>query len=255
MSQILGRAAKKGLGGGIPGFIAGVIQVLTLMWLRTVVNYQSRYGTNFRQTLVTLFNDGGIPRFYRGLSFALVQAPLSRFAATAANDGCQALLSSLEFSKHWGPARGTVVSSVVVGLWRMLLMPIDTCKTVLQVDSFEGFKNLMRRVSSGKIGLLYQGCFALVASSMVGYFPWFYTFRLMSESHLVQATFHSSIIRNAFVGFTASVVSDITSNSIRVIKTTKQSMGSRHAVSYGEAISIILSEDGWRVSQVLFVTF
>ena len=36
-------------------------------------------------------------------------------------------------------------------------MPIDTCKTVLQVDSAEGFRNLMRRVKAGKIGLLYQG--------------------------------------------------------------------------------------------------
>ena len=31
------------------------------------------------------------------------------------------------------------------------------CKTVLQVDSAEGFQNLMRRVKAGKMGLLYQG--------------------------------------------------------------------------------------------------
>ena len=39
----------------------------------------------------------------------------------------------------------------------MMLMPIDTCKTVLQVDSVEGFRNLMRKVKSGKIYVLYQG--------------------------------------------------------------------------------------------------
>jgi hypothetical protein len=33
-------------------------------------------------------------RFYRGISFALVQAPLVRFGATAANDGVIALMSS-----------------------------------------------------------------------------------------------------------------------------------------------------------------
>lgn len=250
LSQILAEAGRKGLGGGVPGFVAGVIQVLTLMWLRTVVNYQSRYGTTFRQTLITLFNDGGIPRFYRGLSFALVQAPMARFTATAANDGCIALLSSLEMTKHWGPARETAISSVVVALWRMLLMPIDTCKTVLQVDSKEGFKNLMRKVRAGKIGLLYQGCFALVVSSMVGYYPWFYTFRMLSESPIIQSTFPAGLVRNAVIGFSASVVSDIVSNSIRVLKTTKQSMGSRHAVTYGQAISIIVSEDGWRVSRM-----
>jgi len=292
MSQILAEAGKKGLGGGIPGFVAGVIQVLTLMWLRTVVNYQCRYGTNwsplfslaprdcflilsllllyhcpnsmlccprarpsitnnylgttFRQSLITLFNNGGIPRFYRGLAFALVQAPLSRFVATAANEGVETLLTSMETTSGWGAARKTGVSSLIVGAMRMLLMPIDTCKTVLQVDSAEGFRNLMRKVKAGKIGLLYQGCFAVVVSSMVGYYPWFYTYNFLSNSETVRAIFQISLLRNAFIGFSASVFSDVVSNSIKVLKTTKQSMGSRHAVSYREAISIIVSEDGWR---------
>lgn len=34
MNQILIKAGKRGLGGGLPGAIAGVVQVLTLMWLR-----------------------------------------------------------------------------------------------------------------------------------------------------------------------------------------------------------------------------
>lgn len=157
LNQILIKAGKRGLGGGLPGAIAGVVQVTTLMWLRTIINYQCRYGTTFRQAFTTLFNDGGIPRFYRGLSFALVQAPIARFVATAANDGVEALLASLDLTKEWGPGRTTIVASIVVGIWRMLIMPIDTCKTVLQVDSAEGFRQLMRRVKAGKIGVLYQG--------------------------------------------------------------------------------------------------
>lgn len=77
LNQILIRAGKRGLGGGIPGALAGVIQVLSLMWLRTITNYQCRYGTDFRQSLITLINEGGIRRLYRGLGFALIQAPVS----------------------------------------------------------------------------------------------------------------------------------------------------------------------------------
>ena len=66
MNQILIKAGKRGLGGGLPGAVAGVVQVTTLMWLRTIINYQCRYGTTFRQAFTTLFHDGGIPRFYRG---------------------------------------------------------------------------------------------------------------------------------------------------------------------------------------------
>ena len=247
LGEILAKAAKKGLGGGVPGFVAGVIQVITLMWLRTVVNYQSRYGTSFRETLLVLFNEGGVPRFYRGIAFALVQAPMARFVATFANDGCEALLASLPMTKHWGPARGTMISSVVVGLWRVLLMPIDTCKTVLQVDSRDGFKKLMRKVRAGKISLLYQGALALIVSSMMSYYPWFYSYRVLSKSDIVARAFAPGLMKNAFIGFSASVVSDVVANGIRVIKTTKQSIAaSQRTVNYGEAISIILAEDGWR---------
>lgn len=46
-----------------------------------------RYGTTTTQALRTLYKEGGIPRFYRGLLPALLQAPLSRFGDTAANAG------------------------------------------------------------------------------------------------------------------------------------------------------------------------
>jgi hypothetical protein len=156
-SEILKKAGKIGMGGGVPGFVAGVVQVLSLMWLRTVMNYQCRYGASFLQTLRILYSEGGIPRFYRGLSFALIQAPLARFVATAANDGVETLLASLKITQTWGPGRSTVIASIIVGMWRIILMPIDTCKTVLQVDSVEGFRNLMRKVKAGKIYVLYQG--------------------------------------------------------------------------------------------------
>jgi hypothetical protein len=52
----------------------------------------------------------------------LVQAPLARFVSTAANDGVESLLANLSLTKDWGPGRTTVVASIVVGFWRMLLM-------------------------------------------------------------------------------------------------------------------------------------
>jgi len=248
MNQILIKAGKRGLGGGLPGAIAGVVQVTTLMWLRTIINYQCRYGTTFRQAFATLFHDGGIPRFYRGLSFALVQAPMSRFVATAANDGVEALLAALEFTKDWGPGRTTFVASIVVGTWRMLLMPIDTCKTVLQVDSAEGFRQLMRRVKAGKIGVLYQGAVAYAISAIVSHYPWFAVYNYLSKSETVKSLIPRQLVRNGVIAMVASFISDVVVNSIRVIKTTKQAMGAKHAVSYTEAINMVLAADGWQVN-------
>lgn len=48
--------------------------------------------------------------------------------------------------------------------------------------------------------------------------------------------------RNAIIGFTSSVVSDTCSNSLRVIKTTKQT--NQKPISYAEAIRMILDKDG-----------
>lgn len=56
----------------------------------------------------------------------------------------------------------------------------------------------------------------------------------------------SKLFRNASIGLVASVVSDVVVNAIRVVKTTKQSIGSRQAVTYAEAVRIILAADGWR---------
>ena len=37
-------------------------QVLTLMWLRTTMNYQYRYGHSTREAIAILYKEGGIPR-------------------------------------------------------------------------------------------------------------------------------------------------------------------------------------------------
>ncbi|CAB9523940.1 Mitochondrial carrier protein [Seminavis robusta] len=243
--QILAKAGHKAVGGGIPGMVAGVVQVLSLMWLRTIINYQCRYGTTFREAWVTLYKDGGISRFYQGMGFALFQTPLSRFGSTAANDGVETFMAAFT---NWGPGRTTVVASVVVGLWRIAIMPLDTFKTVLQVDSAQGFHTLWRKVKAGNFGVLYQGAAAMALAAMAGHYPWFYTYNVLSQSSIIQRAVSSSLLRNAFIGVIASIVSDTIVNSIRVVKTMKQTMGSKHhgGMGYTETIRIILAADGWK---------
>lgn len=246
LSEILVKAGKSGLGGGIPGAIAGVVQVISLMWVRTIMNHQCRYGTTFQQAITLLYNQGGIPRFYRGMSFALIQAPLARFVSTATNDGVETFLSNLEITKDWGPGLSTVIASILVGMWRVFLMPIDTCKTVLQIDSTDGFRNLMRKVKSGNINVLYQGSIANAVSAIAAHYPWFYTYNFLTRSFFFQRIFGSNLLRNASIGFISSLVSDTFANALRVVKTTKQAMGSKHALGYTEVVSMILAADGWK---------
>jgi hypothetical protein len=107
------------------------INVATLMWLRTTVNYQYRYGTTTTEALKALYKDGGVLRFYRGVVPALLQGPLSRFGDTAANTGTIELLNNLDATKDMPTAIKTVAASVAAGLFRIALMPIDTIKTTM----------------------------------------------------------------------------------------------------------------------------
>mmetsp|Transcript_17252 Transcript_17252/g.47173 ORF Transcript_17252/g.47173 Transcript_17252/m.47173 type:complete len:386 (+) Transcript_17252:156-1313(+) len=246
LNQILVRAGKRGLGGGVSGALAGVVQVVALMWLRTITNYQCRYGTTFRQALQTLLNEGGIRRLYKGLAFALIQAPITRFVSTAANDSVESALASFKQTRLWGPERTTIVASLVVGFARILLMPIDTMKTVLQVDSLEGFRGLMRRLKMGKFMVLYEGAAAVAIMGVVGHYPWFMTYNFLHVRPWLKEMVPSPFLRNAFIGFMASIVSDTATNVFRVVKTTKQVTGSKNNSSYAEIIRMILAADGWK---------
>ena len=89
---ILSKAASRALPSGAAGGAAMGLNIMCLMWMRTTVNYQYRYGTGTLTAIKTLYEDGGrglkgITRFYRGLVPALFQGPLSRFGDTAANTG------------------------------------------------------------------------------------------------------------------------------------------------------------------------
>ena len=106
-------ALKKAAGGGIAGAMAMVMQVLTLMPLRTIMkcvsawrsscvlsssairssrllnfpllthSYQYRHGKTTTEASKTLYAEGGLPRFWAGLPAALVQGPVGTWILAA----------------------------------------------------------------------------------------------------------------------------------------------------------------------------
>jgi hypothetical protein len=89
-------------------------------------------GTSFPVALRTLYADGGIPRFYRGVIPALIQGPLSRFGDTAANTGMLTFLDSFEATEKLNVGFKTIAASVAAALFRIFLMPVDTVKTTMR---------------------------------------------------------------------------------------------------------------------------
>ncbi|KAF9496912.1 mitochondrial carrier [Pleurotus eryngii] len=238
----LKKALKKALGGGLSGAAAMVLQVLTLMPLRTVMNYQYRYGTTTTAAINTLYHDGGWTRYYQGLSAALIQGPVARFGDTAANAGILALLNSNSYMKNLPSLVKTGFASVAAAAFRMILTPIDTIKTTLQTQGRPGMQILRNRIKTYGIGTMWYGAFATAAATFVGYYPWFGTYNYLN-SHLAEYdAVIKTLLRQAFIGFCASVTSDTISNSLRVVKTYRQVNEAR--IGYLDAAKAVIASDG-----------
>lgn len=237
--EILEKSLNKALNGGTAGFMAMTGNVMSMMWLRTIVNHQYRNGGTFTSTAKLLYKEGGVPRFYRGVSFALLNAPISRFGDTAMN----ALVTTALSDTNYSVAEKTFIGSCGAGLWRICIMPIDTFKNSLQVNGSDGMKILRERMKNNGTRTLWNGAGASAFSTVMGHFPWFYTYNYLNTLFPRQDYTGNleRVIRSACIGFCSSSVSDIVSNTFRVIKVNRQVSSNNE--SYTKLVRDIVSRD------------
>lgn len=232
----------EGLEGGLSGAAAMVVQVLTLLWLRTTMNFQYKHGGSFCAALSYLYKEGGVGRLYAGLLPALIQGPLSRFGDTAANDGVQAALASMEATKGWHATYVTLVCSLVAGAFRVLLMPIEVIKTSMQVQGAGALGNLRNRISRRGACVLWEGLLATYCAHFSGHFPWFATRNALMAILPSAQTPQLEMLRAGVIGLTSSLVADLVSNPLRVIKTCKQT--SEDSLTYAAAVRLVCAQAG-----------
>ena len=208
------------------------------------MNYQYKFGGKMLPTIQHLYKEGGVPRFYRGIVPALMVGPLSRFGDTAANS---VALNYFKDNKNINVPLflQTGSASIMAGLWRFLTIPIDTWKTAKQVHGSKGAAFLSERFRTQGMAGFYQGALAASTSTAVGHYPWFLTFNY-ANAHIPQIKYKDdpvlALSRNAVIGFSATLVSDTVSNSVRVVKTYKQTHAS--SITYSNVIKSILDADG-----------
>eukprot|EP01032_Pedospumella_encystans_P016701 gene16702-19047_t len=173
-------------------------------------------------------------------------APITKFGAIAANEGSGVLVASLGLPAVSAEFYATVLGTVLTVVWKVLLMPPETCKTVLQVDGTRGFEKLMLRVTKGNVWTLWQGSAAAILATTASHYPWFYTYNLLDRSLHKTDAMVQVVTRSAFIGFVASAVSDTVSNFLRILKTVKQSTSADglHALSYLQITKNVYAEGG-----------
>jgi hypothetical protein len=247
-------ANTEALRDGLPAMPAMLLQVVLLMWLRTAVNYQHRHGgTSVWGALTALYADGGIRRLYAGFQFAVLQAVLARFGDTAANAGVLRFLGDASpTTRHLPMMVKTGLASFSAALFRILLTPIDTLKTAAQVEGWtRGMAIVAANVKEDGLSALYRGAVAASVATLAGHYPFFLTYNVL-VTYLPKSN-HSAmqVIRNALIGWCATLCSDCVSNPIRVLKTARQTMPGH--LSYSEIVSALLAEEGGSVVRAFFL--
>lgn len=214
-------AVAKAVKSGSAGFVAGTMQVMAFMWLRTIMNYQYKFGGSLTEVFAKLYAEGGIARLYQGLfPWAIFQAPLSRFGDVAANDLVVGLLGTLFPAIPVGLT--TFGGSMAGACWRILITPVDTCKTCLQTDGAKGWAMLKEKVRKGGFGVMWAGWEGNYFANVIGNYPWFAVMNILQKVMPLAEGPLMKLVRSAVMGAIASSVSDLVSNSIRVVKTKKQ---------------------------------
>lgn len=119
----------------------------------------------------------------------------------------------------------TSLGSILAGFWRLSTLPVDAWKTSKQVYGTDGLKMLLKKFQTNGISTFYQGGIASASATVVGHYPWFVTNNYL-DFYIPKYDWGTdrakALIRSAFIGFCCTMVSDTISNSIRVIKTVKQ---------------------------------
>eukprot|EP00283_Hemiselmis_rufescens_P021552 CAMPEP_0173461342 /NCGR_PEP_ID=MMETSP1357-20121228/64793_1 /TAXON_ID=77926 /ORGANISM="Hemiselmis rufescens, Strain PCC563" /LENGTH=249 /DNA_ID=CAMNT_0014428985 /DNA_START=63 /DNA_END=812 /DNA_ORIENTATION=+ len=187
----------------------------------------------------TLWREGGVFRLYKGVLLSLFQAPLSRFGDTAMNEGMQSLLGASAVTRDLPMGIKSVFCAFAAGLFRIVIMPVDTVKVKLQVEGSRAVAALLAKVMAHGPGCLFDGWLANQVAAMVSHYPWFATRNYMRS--VMDASWWG-VYRDVVIGVVASLASDVASNSARVLKTHMQT--SDRPISYREVVANVVRADG-----------
>lgn len=131
-------------------------------------------------TVRMLYREGGIPRFYQGVWFALAEGPLSRGVGASANYATLHLMSQTRWAMHLPTVVQTAISSLGVATFRLIYYPLDTAKTAMQVEGPGGLKMLRERARRDGLASLYNGASSSIVGAAVRHTLWFSTYNMLA---------------------------------------------------------------------------
>ena len=215
------------------GITSGIIQVSSLLWLRTINNYQYKYGTPLIDTFKLLYKNGGFIRFYRGYVPSMFVASSCKFGE----------LNAYYYSKEMNLSKleSLFLISSVSSIVKLSIIPVDTLDVFLQVEGKKGINILYNKIRTHGIKVLYYGVNPWILNNFISTFTWYGVHNYLDNKFKHNETINFNI-KNGLIGLSASLVSDILTNPLRILKINKQSHFEN--VSYISSIKKIIKKNG-----------
>ena len=116
-------------------------------------------------------------------------------------------------------------------------------KSNMQVHGKNGINVLKYNIRSHGFRSLYNGAMASYSATVIGHFPWFYTYNILQEKipNPRNKDKFLTFMRSGTIGFCSSnLCSDIVSNSVRVLKIGKQTGDNK---TYTQVVKQIIEKE------------
>tara|TARA_B110001469_G_scaffold125273_1_gene140387 strand:+ start:5622 stop:6386 length:765 start_codon:yes stop_codon:yes gene_type:complete len=208
---------------------ATLIQQSSTYGLKTVIKNQYVHGTPIYKTFKNLYNNNDPLRFYRGVIPTITKAIIGRNSDILFH---KFYSEKFNFNKEQNALISGLTSSIV----KVSFIPLDTISNLYQVQGKKA-KDIIKKQYKNENYFFYRGTMAYMILSGVGSSAWLYTYSYLNNIELHK----NKNINNALIGVSASIMSDIVVNPIRILKTYKQS--SSDYISYKEIIKKITLSD------------
>ncbi|VBB19022.1 hypothetical protein YASMINEVIRUS_1554 [Yasminevirus sp. GU-2018] len=229
----------------LSGSVATVAQVCSFMWMRTIMNHQYYHGGTFKSTFNTLYKEGGVRRLYKGFGVTLLYVPMCRFGDILTNVGTVRYLNSNPETKDLSFSTKTFCGTLLAGVWRVGISPIDAVKNSLQVNGRNATKILRDKIKTHGMRVMYHGSPMTFMTCVTRDYPWFTTYNYLNlyfDTNHKNLTKTQSVVKNAFTGLVASGVTDALTNSLQIVKIIRQTQSDK--ISYQKIVEHVVQKDG-----------
>lgn len=199
---------------------ASFIQINILYPIKTAIKSQYIYNKSISNTFKDLLFNKDKLRIYRGIIPNISKSTIGRVSDLS-------LYSIIDKNlENNSIITNSFTSSSISTLLKTIIMPLDVYGNIYQVHGKDGKQIIKNNLNSNKLNnikFLYRGTLAYGLLSYLSTSLWLSSYNILDTKIEKYNNEKQNICRNALIGFSANILSDILVNPIRIIKTYKQS--------------------------------